>query len=330
MNSNPDIIRIATRGSALALAQSNAILEQCRRAFPDRAFELLVLKTTGDKLQALSPDQPDSSLGKGLFTKELEVALLDGHAGLAVHSLKDLPTELPPGLKLGAVSRRADVRDVLVHRGPKAAHPGFATQSGLEDLPKGATIATSSTRRQAQASHARPDLRFVPIRGNVGTRLRKLADQPEIDALILAAAGLERLGFRIEANGALTGRDPEKPCPPHLLAVVLSIDEMLPCVGQGALGIEIRENDPALETICAALDDPDTHACCLAERAFLHAMGGGCQSPVGACAQLRGDTLHLRAISFRDTQVRQAEAPGPRSDAARLGKKLARELSAAI
>jgi hydroxymethylbilane synthase len=168
------MIRIATRGSALALAQANMVLAQCRAAFPGESFELNIIKTTGDKLQTAS--MASGNLPKGLFTKEIEEALLDGSGDLAVHSLKDLPTELPTGLKLGAVSKRAEVRDVLVRRASATIPDG---KSPIADLPAGATVATSSTRRRAQLLHARPDLKIVEIRGNVGTRLRKLAEQTE-------------------------------------------------------------------------------------------------------------------------------------------------------
>ena len=240
-------IRIATRGSALALAQANMVLAQCRAAFPGESFELNIIKTTGDKLQTAS--LASGNLPKGLFTKEIEEALLDGSGDLAVHSLKDLPTELPAGLKLGAVSTRADVRDVLVRRAGMEIANG---QSPIAVLPRGATVATSSTRRRAQLLHARPDLKIVEIRGNVGTRLRKLAEQTELDAIVLAAAGLERLHFSTAGSTQLSGPD----VPTGLIATPIPVEEMLPCVGQAALGIEIRENDPRLEQIVAALNDP--------------------------------------------------------------------------
>src|SRR4026208_1463201 len=170
-------ISIATRGSASALAQARTIMGQCQKACPELSFELKVIKTTGDKLQTAS--LASANLPKGLFTKELETALLNGEASLAVHSLKDLPTELPAGLALGAVSEREDARDVLIARNP----------TRLMDLPQGATVATSSTRREAFLRERRPDLNIVPIRGNVPTRLKRLAEKPELDALVLAAAG---------------------------------------------------------------------------------------------------------------------------------------------
>lgn len=310
-------IRIATRGSALALAQANMVLAQCRAAFPGETFELNIIKTTGDKLQTAS--MASGSLPKGLFTKEIEEALLDGSGDLAVHSLKDLPTELPAGLKLGAVSARADVRDVLVWRAEAAISN---LKSPMANLPQGATVATSSTRRRAQLLHARPDLKIVEIRGNVGTRLRKLAEQPELDAIVLAAAGLERLHFSTAGSKKLSGPD----VPAGLIATPIPVEEMLPCVGQAALGIEIRENDPRLENLIAALNDSTTQACVTAERAFLRGMGGGCQLAVGAFAELRGGRLHLRAVSFLGSAPRHGERGGAAVEAASLGEALAGEL----
>ncbi len=308
--------RIATRGSALALAQANMVLAQCRAAFPDESFELNIIKTTGDKLQTAS--LASGNLPKGLFTKEIEEALLDGSGDLAVHSLKDLPTELPDGLKLGAVSTRADVRDVLVRRAADTADG----QSPIASLPSGATVATGSPRRRAQLLYARPDLKIVEIRGNVGTRLRKLAEQTELDAIVLAAAGLERLHFSTAGSTQLSGAE----VPAGLIATPIPVEEMLPCVGQAALGIEIREHDARVERIVAALNDPVTQACVTAERAFLRGMGGGCQLAVGAFAELRGGQLHLRAVSFLGRTPRHGERSGAVSEAASLGESLAKEL----
>ncbi len=310
-------VHIVTRGSALALAQANLVLSQCRAAFPDEAFEIRIIKTTGDKLQTAS--LANANLPKGLFTKELEAALLSGEGDLAVHSLKDLPTELPAGLTLGAVSKRADVRDVLITRSA-SRFPLHA--SVISALPRNATVATSSTRRRAQLLHHRPDLNVVEIRGNVGTRLRKLAEQSNLDAIVLAAAGLQRLNFRRGDAAEIAGEG----VPSGLLATALSIDEMLPCVGQAALGFETRENDPRMKIICAALNDMETEACVIAERAFLRGMGGGCQLAVGACAQIGGGELRLRAISFLGPAPRGGERCGKPEAAAALGDALAREL----
>lgn len=305
-------ILIATRGSALALAQANLVLRECRAAFPDDLFDLKIIKTTGDKLAAVS--LADANLPKGLFTKELEVALLDGEADLAVHSLKDLPTELPPGLTLGAVGRRADVRDVLLGR-----ERDFTARLAIAGLPSGATIATSSTRRRAQLLERRPDLQIVPIRGNVGTRLKKLAEQSELTGTILAAAGLERLHLTIHSDGRLAGDG----VPNGLRATPIELDEMLPCVGQAALGIEIRENDPRLEKICARLNHTETRQCVTAERAFLQAMGGGCQLAVAAYAETIGDQIRMRVVSFLGGTIKRAEARRAVNEPMELGEDLA-------
>ncbi|MBP7827718.1 MAG: hydroxymethylbilane synthase [Verrucomicrobia bacterium] len=333
-------IVIATRGSALALAQANAVAAQCRAAFPQLVFELKIIKTTGDKLQTAALAKPGQGLPKGLFTKELEVALIKGRADLAVHSLKDLPTELPAGLKLGAVGKRADARDVLIYRDGQffaelATRPtdewvpgqaelrGFSPQIRLADLPAGAVVATSSTRRQAQLLAQRPDLRMIEMRGNVPTRLEKLATRAQMDATLLAWAGISRLNFRITPEGRLVG----DAVPDGLLAVVLETDEMLPCVGQAAVGIEIREDDGRIEAICARLNHYNTQQAVTAERAFLRAMGGGCQSPVAAYAEVQGDRLRLRAVSFLGT-ARRGEATRPLPEAVALGEALAAELKA--
>jgi porphobilinogen deaminase len=339
----PDLsntIRIATRGSALALAQANLVAAQCRAAFPALRFELKIIKTTGDKLQRASLAKHQSALPKGLFTKELEVALLKGQADMAVHSLKDLPTDLPAGLLLAATPKRADVRDVLIYRDAaflrqRAAAPapqewqpgqdalrGFAPGLRLQDLPTAATLATSSTRRKAQLLAARSDLNIVDIRGNVPTRLQKIAERAELDGTVLALAGLLRLNFQITEDGRLRG----DAVPEGLLAVILDLDVMLPCVGQGAIGIEIRADDERLASICRRLNHYNTFQCVTAERAFLHAMGGGCQSPVAACAEVFGEQIRLRAVSFRDGPPRRAEARGPLQDAVALGERVAGQL----
>ncbi len=334
---------LVTRGSALALAQTNMILDQCRAAFPKLRFELKIIKTTGDKLQQASMAQASGNLPKGLFTKELEVALLKGQGDLAVHSLKDLPTDLPAGLKLAATPKRADVRDVLVYRSAEfldaqrstphaqpdwspgqSALRGFRANASLAGFPPKATVATSSTRRKAQLLAQRPDLNVVEIRGNVATRLQKVAGRAELDATVLALAGLTRLHFSINPGGALEG----DAVPDGLLATVLDVDVMLPCVGQGAIGIEIRADDERIATICERLNHHNTFHCVTAERAFLHGMGGGCLSPVAAYAEVFGDNIHLRAISFRDGPARCAAAERPIKEAAALGQQLAEELKA--
>jgi porphobilinogen deaminase len=335
-------IRLATRGSALALAQANMVLAQCRAAFPKLMFELKIIKTTGDKLQTASLVQEGQSLPKGLFTKELEVALLKHRADLAVHSLKDLPTELPAGLKLGAVGKRADVRDVLIYRDAdwlraaeedkdavdwspgQSARRGFKPNLKIQDLPAGAVVATSSTRRRAQLMSHNSALKCPDIRGNVVTRMQKLATKPELDATVLALAGLSRLNFSVTAEGRLEG----DAVPDGLLATILDTDVMLPCVGQGAIGLEIREADERIAAICERLNHFNTLQCVTAERAFLAAMGGGCQSPVAAYAEVIADKLRMRALSFAIGPVRRAEAARPLKEAAELGQQLAAELKA--
>ena len=320
-------IHIATRGSALALAQSNLVLAQCRSNFPDRIFELKIIKTTGDKLQTINLTNPNQEVTKGLFTKELEVAMLNGEADFAVHSLKDLPTELPEGLYLSGVSQREDVRDVLIYRSPAIATTekrGYVPHSQVEDFKSGATIATSSTRRVAQLLSIRPDIKTVPIRGNVGTRLQKLVDQSELDGIILAFAGLKRLGFGVDLDGSLTGRD----VPPGLLATILPLEQMLPCVGQAALGFESRMGDEETNGIVRRLNHGITLACVTAERAFLHGMGGGCMSPVAAYGEMleNRSELRLRAVSFRNETVRRAEKKASPEHAEELGTRVAEEL----
>ncbi len=337
-------IIIATRGSALALAQANLIAAQCRAAFPRLRFELKIVKTTGDKLQQASLAKKGDlaeALPKGLFTKELEVALVKGQADLAVHSLKDLPTDLPPGLMLAATPKREDVRDVLIYRSAEFLlrqketlreqadwSPGQSDLRGyqphlkLKDFPKGATIATSSTRRKMFLLDARPDLSIVEIRGNVTTRMQKVAERGELDATILALAGMKRLNFEIKPDGTLTG----DAVPDGLLATVLDLDVMLPCVGQGAIGIETRADDERIAKIVERLNHFNTFHAVTAERAFLRGLGGGCQSPVGAHAEISGDKVSLQAISFRDATVKRAEGKRPIAEAAALGEQLAAEL----
>jgi hydroxymethylbilane synthase len=314
---------IATRGSALALAQANMILARCRAAFPELGFDLKIIKTTGDKLQTASLAQESKTLPKGLFTKELEVALLDGTADLAVHSLKDLPTDLPTGLKLGAVGgKREDVRDVLIYRDAsylQSTKRGFHGGTRVKDLPAGTVVASSSTRRRAQLLRVNPGVKVPDIRGNVATRMQKVADNPELDATILALAGIHRLHFTISSDGSIQGEN----VPPGLLATVLETDEMLPCVGQGAIGIEVRADDAQLDRICASLNDAHTLACVIAERAFLSAMGGGCQSPVAAHAEVSGDALRMQVLSFTDGPARQAAGKRTLTEAVQLGQELA-------
>lgn len=242
-------ITIATRGSNLAMVQANSVKAALEENLPDTNVEIKVIKTTGDRIQ----DVALSKIGdKGLFTKELEVAMENGEADLAVHSLKDLPTEFPPGLKLGGVLPRHKVEDALVAR----------ENVTLKDLPKGAIVATSSLRRKAMLLHLRPDLEVIDIRGNVETRLRKL-DNGHCDATIMAAAGLIRAGHEDRITELL---DPEY---------------FLPAVSQGIIAMEIREGDEEMEAVMQEVTDLPAMQSALAERKFLHTLQGGCQVPIG-------------------------------------------------
>jgi len=290
------LFRIGTRGSRLALWQANYVAERLRPLAAPRAVELVEIVTAGDQVR----DAPLPAIGgEGVFTKEIQRALLAGEVDVAVHSLKDLPTVPVEGLVLAAVPARWPAGDVLVsHR-----HRTF------DALPPGALVATSSLRRRAQALHRRPDLRLVHIRGNVETRLRKLREQ-DLDALILAQAGLERLGL----GGAVTE--------------VLDRSWMLPAVGQGALALECRHDDRAALDLLSALDDRPTRQAVLAERELLRALGGGCQVPIGAETSVTGETLRLRGavLSPDGTQRIEAELTAPIADAEMLGRQLAQEL----
>jgi hydroxymethylbilane synthase len=292
-------LRIGTRGSALALWQASHIAERLAQRHGIKT-QLVRIRTAGDRLQSVSVSQAGASAdGKGIFIKELEDALLAGAVDLAVHSMKDVPTEAPAGLAFPAVTRREDVRDCLVSRDGRT----------LENLPPGARIGTSSLRRQAQLRHHRPDLEMADVRGNVDTRLRKLASG-EFDAVVLALAGLKRLGVADKVTQ------------------VLDTDVMLPAVGQGAIGIETRTDDRRASELVAALDDAETRACVTAERALLHELQGGCQVPLGAWARLAGGELHLEAAVFSADGrefVRRDDRGSP-GDAYAVGKRLGQVL----
>ena len=350
---DPKSFSIVTRGSALALAQANQVLGFCRASFPQYTFGIEIIKTTGDKLQTASMAATDPSLPKGLFTKELENALLEKSGDIAVHSLKDLPTELPEGLMIGAVLPRADVRDVLVYRAAEVvaaevnpmaewrpgmrAFLGFKSAMGIDGLPQGAIVATSSTRRAAQVQFLRPDIQVIPIRGNVGTRLRKMREENLFDATLLAAAGLVRLNMDIAPDGGLR-IDPRLPVavrnkldapPAGLRASLLDPEEMLPAVGQGAVALEIRQGDDRVMEICQALNHYNTHQAVIAERSFLRAMGGGCQSPVAGYARIVGHRVHLLAAAFDGGKPRRTEGARPVREADKLGQEVAARLKAA-
>jgi hydroxymethylbilane synthase len=309
---------IATRGSKLALWQAEYIRAELLRGDPQLAVELLVLKTQGDRVL----DRSLSEIGgKGLFTKEIEDALLDGRAQVAVHSMKDLPAHGPAELVVAAVPVREDPRDALLLAPgfQSLADAGAAVSASalVQQLPVGARVGTSSLRRVCQLRRLRPDLTIVALRGNVDTRLRKL-QAGELDAMVLAAAGLKRLGL-----GA------------HI-AACFSPDEMMPACGQGALAIQGRADDPRTLERLAQLVDPATALATTAERAFSLRLGGSCQTPLGAHAQLRGEParLHLSGLvgSVDGTQVLRGEcaasipADGAAAAAAQLGTALAEQL----
>lgn len=286
-------IRVATRGSLLALAQTGMVVDLLKEVNPGTEFELHTFKTVGDKVLDVALSQIG---GKGLFTKELEDALLDGRADMAVHSLKDMPTELPAGLVLGCIPEREDPRDVVI------------TRDGVpfEELPAGALVGTSSLRRVAQLRAQRPDLQYVPIRGNVDTRLRKL-DEGQVDALVMAAAGLHRAGFAERITEYL---DPAY---------------CLPAPGQGALAIEIRELDSRMGQIVGRIHDTATALEVIAERALLARLEGGCQVPIAAHAVFDRGHLHLEGLiaSPDGSRVIRYEAEGDASRARTLGQTVA-------
>ncbi len=284
------MLTIASRGSQLALWQARWVGAELASKGHESRIE--IIKTTGDKITSVP--LPNVG-GKGLFTKEIEEALLDGHADIAVHSLKDLPTELPEGLGLAAVPKREDARDAVVGK-------------RLAELPGGAKVGTSSLRRAAQLRSLRPDLVIESIRGNVDTRLRKL-DEGQYDAIVLDAAGLMRLGWA------------------DRIAEILPPQMMCPAVGQGALAVETRTSGKGLEA-CAPLDDPETRAAVAAERAFLRTLGGGCQTPIAAHATVAGGRLRLigLVISPDGSQKVGGENDAMTADAEIAGARLANEL----
>ncbi|MBL8228806.1 MAG: hydroxymethylbilane synthase [Bryobacterales bacterium] len=286
------MLTIGSRGSKLALWQSNWVKSQLEAMGEECRIE--IIHTTGDKIT----DVPLAKVGtKGLFTKEIEEALLDGSVDLAVHSLKDMPTELPDGLMLAATPVREDPRDALIGQ-------------TLAELKSGARVGTSSLRRSAQLKAQRRDLQVESIRGNLDTRLRKL-DEGQFDAILLAAAGLRRLGWQ------------------ERIAEFIAPEVMCPAVGQGALAIETRGDGGSGQQACERLDDVDTRRCVTAERALLAAMGGGCQVPLGAYAQVDGDALEMRAVIVSPDGQTLLRREGRGVDPVALGSRLAEELLSA-
>ncbi|WP_444940228.1 hydroxymethylbilane synthase [Microbulbifer sp. ZKSA004] len=292
-----DRIRIATRQSALALWQANYVKDRLQQAHPELLIELLPLTSRGDQVL----DIPLTKVGgKGLFVKELEVAMLEGRADIAVHSMKDVPMEFPEGLHLPIICEREDPRDAFVSN----------IYDSLDDLPEGAVVGTSSLRRQCQLLARRPDLKVTFLRGNVNTRLAKL-DAGDYDAIILAAAGLLRLEM------------------PERIRSFLATDILLPAGGQGAVGIESRR-DSELEALIQPLHCPETAARLSAERALVKRLNGGCQVPIGCYAELDGDTLWLRGLvgSPDGKTMIYADSRGPAAEGERLGTELAEQLLA--
>jgi hydroxymethylbilane synthase len=291
-------LRIGTRGSPLALVQARTVRSRLAAAtgVQEDAIELVAIRTTGDIIQDRTLAEEG---GKGLFTKEIEEALLARHIDLAVHSAKDMPTVLPDGLILAACLEREDPRDVFISR--KA--------STLAGLPRGASLGTTSPRRQAIARRMRPDLTIVPLRGNVETRLRKL-DNGDVDATLLALAGLKRLNLAEHATN------------------IMSAEEFLPAVGQGAIGIEARAGDESIRDILARIDHADTSTAVACERAFLAVLDGSCKTPIAGHATISGDAVQFRGLIARPdgAAAHDISGSGNRKDAETIGAGAGREL----
>jgi hydroxymethylbilane synthase len=289
-------LKIGTRGSQLALYQANWVRDELLRAYPDLAVTLVKIKTTGDKIQ----DAPLAKIGgKGLFVKEIEEALLRDRIDLAVHSIKDVPTEFPEGLHLAAITKREDPKDVFISR----------EKTRLKDLPKGAKIGTSSLRRQAQLLHFRNDFEMIPLRGNLDTRLKKLWSM-NLDGIVLALAGIKRLGLE------------EK------ITEIIPVEISLPAIGQGALGIETRTNDEEVEKRIRFLNDSVTAIAVSGERAFLKKLEGGCQVPIAAYGQTTGAVLRLEGLvgTVDGKRLIRHRLEGPVEKAESLGVELAEVL----
>jgi hydroxymethylbilane synthase len=294
------ILRIGSRGSPLALVQAREVQTRLARAcgFAPAEIEIKIIRTAGDTIQ----DRPLAQAGgKGLFTKEIEEALLAGMIDIAVHSSKDMPTVLPPGLVLSAFLPREDPRDALVSRNGKT----------LGDLPARAVVGTASLRRQALLKRLRPDLNIVPLRGNVETRLRKV-ETGEVDATVLAVAGLKRLGLSAAATA------------------IFDVEEFLPAVGQGAIAIETRANDEKTRGLVSTISDRDTATALAAERAFLAVLDGSCRTPIAGHAQVDAQTIRFRGMIAKTdgSEAWDVACEGPRGSAAKLGADAGQELKA--
>jgi hydroxymethylbilane synthase len=289
----PSELRIGTRGSQLALFQAHWVKDQLVRTHPELKITLIKIKTTGDKIQ----DAPLAKIGgKGLFVKEIEGALIQRKIDLAVHSIKDVPTEFPKGLHLSVITKREDPRDVFISRNGRT----------LKDLPRGAKIGTSSLRRQAQLLHFRSDFELIPLRGNLDTRLRKLKTM-DLDAIVLALAGVKRLGLE------------------ERISEIIPTDISLPAIGQGALGIETRTDDEGVEDQVRILNDRDSSIAITAERAFLKKLEGGCQVPIAALARKVGSTLQIDGLvgTIDGKRLIRHHLEGPIEEAESLGTQLA-------
>lgn len=286
-------IKIGTRGSKLALTQTNSVVEQLKKVAPDLQTEVCIIKTSGDIMQDVSLAQIG---GQGAFVKEIEEALLAGSIDLAVHSMKDVPGEIPPGLAFAAILKREDVRDVLVSRG----------KVKFEYLPKGARIGTGSQRRGAQLKAFMPDLDIVPLRGNIDTRLKKIETE-NLTGVVLAAAGMKRLGYA------------------DMVTQFLPTEIMLPAVGQGALGLQVRENDADLISLCAGLNHQPTFIEVTAERSYLKALGGGCRLPIAAYGLIEKGRLALEGLvaAPNGTSWARDKVWGELGEAEAMGQRLA-------
>ncbi len=293
------ILRIGTRGSKLALVQSEWVKREVQARHPDVRVELVRIKTKGDKIL----DAPLSKVGgKGLFVKEIEEALLRKDVDLAVHSMKDVPAELEQGLQLSVYPKREDPRDAFVSRRFRS----------VKELPQGASVGTSSLRRSAQLLHLRPDLQIAPLRGNVDTRLKKL-DSGDLLGIVLAAAGLNRLGLS------------------ERITALLPPDSVLPAIGQGVLGLEVREDDQPTKDLVSFLNDPETELAARVERAFLKELEGGCQVPVAGYARVERDRILMDGLvaELDGSVILRQQRSGARENPEELGVALARQLKAA-
>jgi hydroxymethylbilane synthase len=299
-----NLLVIGSRGSKLALIQAQKVKAGLELLNSGREVRIEIIKTSGD----VSTDPLSVIGGKGVFTKELEEALVDGRIDVAVHSLKDLPTIVPEPLVIAAICKREDPRDALV-LSLKSGTPNASIEAGIDTLPKGAVVGTSSPRRLAQLKHLRRDLVFKDLRGNVDTRLRKL-DEGQYDALVLACAGLRRLELDNRISRAL------------------DIDQMLPAVGQGALAIEARSGDVEAIALIARLDHKFTRLACTAERAFLRGLGGGCQLPIAAYAVVREKKIRLQGlvVDAQGKRILKDRLSAPLAEAEQLGTRLAEQL----